>query len=386
MKFKNNLPESIESKFSNLARAKNRKKRKIYSLGLGEPFFDTPRSISNEAFRSIKHGNTRYADSRGTNTLRKQLTKKYNKKYNLNSNIKDYIVTSGSKMGLYIVLKSILDVNDNIINLYPCYPSYEPQIRLAQPKAKIIQLDLEKDFSLNIENLKKSFKKRIKAFVINSPNNPTGKIYTKDELYNIFNLVKKNKSWLILDLIYEDLDYLNERIIHFNEIFTYDKLIIVSGLSKSYAMTGWRIGYIYSKNKLINYMNKINQHLITNVPVFIQDAAVEALKNQNKKTNDFKEELKKNYEYFLNKFHNFKFHLPSKKGGMFLFIDISDYGLKSDLFCEKLLNKYKVATTPGIFFGKKWNDHIRISLSCNHNEFKIAVNKLSKFLNAFKKK
>ena len=271
----------------------NKKKRKIYSLGLGEPFYDTPKSISNAAYESIKNGNTRYSDSKGLSVLRKHLSYKYNNKYNLNSNSTDFLITTGSKMGFYIALKSILNPNDNIININPCYPSYEPQIMLAQPNSNIIKINLNKDFSLNLENLKKSFKKKIKVIVINTPNNPTGKIYLKEELIYILKLLKKNKTWLILDMIYEDLNYLDKKVIQFDEIFNYDKTIIVSGLSKSYAMTGWRVGYIFTKNNLINYMNKINQHLVTNVPVFIQHASLEALKNQNKSVIRFKEELKK---------------------------------------------------------------------------------------------
>ena len=134
---------------------------------------------------------------------------------------------------MFLTLKSILFRKDNIININPCYPSYLPQIILAQPNAKIVQLDLNNDFSLNVRSLKKSFKKKIKAIIINSPNNPTGKIYSNEELQIIFNLVKKNQSWLILDLIYEDLNYLNKKLTYFNKIFKYDKLVVVSGFSKS---------------------------------------------------------------------------------------------------------------------------------------------------------
>ncbi len=385
MKFKNKLPESIESKFSKLAREKNNNRRKIYSLGLGEPYFETPTSISNMAFKSIKKGNTRYSDSRGTLDLRKKLSIKYNKKYNISSNVNNYLITSGSKMALFLTLKSILFPKDNIININPCYPSYLPQIILAQPNAKIVQLDLNNDFSLNVRSLKKSFKKKIKAIIINSPNNPTGKIYSNEELQIIFNLVKKNQSWLILDLIYEDLNYLNKKLNYFSKIFKYNKLVVVSGFSKSYAMTGWRIGYIYTKNKLINYMNKLNQHIITNVPVFIQDASLEALKNQKNSINEFKLVLRKNYEYFIEKLDVYKFDLPNIVGGMFLLINISNFNLKSDQFCEELLKKHKVAATPGIFFGKNWDRYIRVSLSCDHLEFKKAINKLSIFIESIRK-
>ena len=187
-----------------------------------------------------------------------------------------------------------------------------------------------------------------------------------------------------MDLIYEDLSYLNHNIINNKHILNYEKLILVSGFSKSYSMTGWRIGYVFTKNKLLDLMLKINQHLITNVPLFIQDASIEALKNHDNQIKKFNKELKFNYEYLLLKLSKLGFKIPSYVGGMFIFIDISKFGLKSDIFCEKLLNEYKVAATPGIFFGSSWDSHIRISLSNYKNEFKLAINKLANFISSLK--
>ncbi len=385
MKFKKKISESIESRFSKLAKQKNKNKEKIYSLGLGEPFFETPKSISKMAFSSIISGNTRYSNPKGSLTLRKLISNKYNKKYKLSSSPNHFLVTPGSKFGLYLALKSILNSGDSIINIGPCYPSYEPQIYLSEPKTKIITLNLEDNFEININKLKKKFTKKVRAIIINSPNNPTGKIYTGKELFEIYNLAKKNDCWLIMDLIYEDLSYLNHKIISNNSILKYKKIILVSGFSKSYSMTGWRIGYIYTKNKLLDLMLKINQHLITNVPLFIQDASVEALRNHDLQIKKFNRVLKANYEYLSLKLSRSGFQIPSYVGGMFIFINISKYGMKSDLFCEKLLKEFKVATTPGIFFGSSWDNYIRISLSNYKNEFKSAINKLLTFTSSLNK-
>ncbi len=191
MKFKNKISDSIESRFSKLAKHKNKNKEKIYSLGLGEPYFETPKSISKKAFTSIISGNTRYSDAKGSFNLRKIISTKYNKKYNVDSSPNHFLITPGSKFGLYLVLKSILNPGDSIINISPCYPSYEPQIYLSEPKAKIITINLEKSFDLNISKLKKKITTKTKAIIINSPNNPTGKIYTEKELIEIYNLLKK---------------------------------------------------------------------------------------------------------------------------------------------------------------------------------------------------
>lgn len=380
MKIIKNLSDSIESKFSNLARKKNFKKQKIYSLGLGEPYFQTPKNISKSCFKSILDGNTRYSISNGTINLRTKISKKINNRLNIFSDYKNILITPGSKFSLYLILKSILQPKDTIINFKPCYPSYDPQILLAEPNARIISFNLDKRFNINFDRFSNLFIKRIKAVLINSPNNPTGKIFSKKELLQILNLVRKENAWIIFDSIYEDLNYLNYKFELPKELINYKKFIYISGFSKSYSMTGWRLGYIFTKNKIIEYMNKINQHLITNVPVFIQDAGLEALRNNNKDIRRFNLTLKKNFNHLNTQLKQYNFLLPDLIGGMFVFIDISRFRIKSDEFCEKLLNTYKVACTPGIFFGKKWDYHIRISLSSDHKIFVLSIKKLFKFM------
>lgn len=382
MKIIKTLSDSIESKFANLARKKNFKKQKIYSLGLGEPYFQTPKNISKSCFQSILDGNTRYSISNGTINLRSKISKKINNKLNTNSDYKNILITPGSKFSLYLILKSILQPQDKIINFKPCYPSYDPQILLAEPTSNIISFNLDKKFNLNFIRLSNLFRKNIKAVLINSPNNPTGKIFSKKELLQILTLVKKVNAWIIFDSIYEDLNYLNCKFEFPKELINYKKFLYISGFSKSYSMTGWRLGYIYTKNNIIDYMNKINQHLITNVPVFIQDAGLEALKNNKKDIKIFNLTLKKNFLYLNSQFKKYNFLLPDLLGGMFVFIDISRFGLKSDEFSEKLLHSYKVACTPGIFFGKKWDFYIRISLSNDHKIFIKSIEKLIKFMDS----
>lgn len=382
MKKINTLTESIESRFGNLARKKNLKKQKIYSLGLGEPFFDTPRNISKSAFQSILSGNTKYSESKGRLKLRKKLSQKFNNRFGANTNQDNFMITPGSKFGLYLSLKSILQPKDNIVNFKPCYPSYDPQILLSEPTSNIITINLEKNFEIDKKKLKKVFQKKIKAIIVNSPNNPTGKIFSNIELKNVFNLAKKKRTWLIFDSIYDELNYLNIKINVPKEIISYERLIYLNSFSKSYGMTGWRLGYVYSNKAILNYMNKINQHLLTNVPLFIQDAGLEALNRNRRDILSFNKNLKLNFEYFKNKMAKFEFNLPDIVGGMFIFIDISRFNLKSDIFCEKLLKTYKVACTPGIFFGKKWDSHIRISLSISHKEFIRSVDKFSNFIDS----
>jgi aspartate/methionine/tyrosine aminotransferase len=378
------LSESIESKFSNLAREKNLKKQKIHSLGLGEPYFNTPKNISETAFDSILNGNTRYSNSFGKFELRRLISKKINSNLHINSNFNNILITPGSKFALYLALKSILQPNDKVLNFKPCYPSYEPQILLSEPSAKILNYDLEKNYDLDFRKLKKFFSNNIKAIIVNSPNNPTGKIFTSKELSQVLKLAKKNNSWIVFDSIYEDLDYLNNRVKIPMTLLNYKNFIYLGGFSKSFSMTGWRLGYSFTKNNILNYMNKINQHLITNIPVFIQDAGIEALKNNKKDIRNFNKTLKLNYNYLYSKLLTYKFRTPKFMGGMFVFLDISRYKLKSDIFCEKLLINEKVACTPGIFFGENWDTHIRISLSSDHQDFIKAIEKFFSFIDNLK--
>ena len=380
----NKLKPSLESKFSDLARSLNKKKKIKYSLGLGEPAFNTPNQIINEAHRAMKHGFTRYSNPLGLRELIEKIKLKSKKENNISYSGNSVIVTPGSKMALSLALMSILKSNDEVIYFSPCYPSYLPQVILASNNVKPKEINLDKEnLILDFQKLKKRINFRTKAIIINSPHNPTGKMLSGSDFKKLEQILKKYpKCFLITDEIYEKLNFSGKKHISPASLKSIkNRTITINGFSKSFSMTGWRIGYCLANQNIINKMSLIQQHLNTNVPTFTQKAAIKTFKMNLKFLKKYNSNLLENFNFISKEFkkHN-KIKVINSDGGLFCFVDISKSNLKSDKFCFELLKKYSIAATPGIFFGKNWNNFIRISLAIDGSKFKSAIKKLKKFV------
>ncbi len=381
MSFPKNISESIESKFSKIAKKKDQKK--IISLGLGEPDFKTPPKIIKALNVGIKKGYTKYSNPMGFENLRYEISKKLRKENKISASPSEIIITLGAKMALSLCLQTILNKNETIINITPCYPSYIPQIFIAEQKCKLINFDLnKKNYSIDFKSLEKTINRyRAKIILINFPNNPTGKILSKNECNKLAKLIFKKKLIAISDEVYDLLNFTNKKII---SIGSYKKIanqvITINSFSKSFAMTGWRIGYMVAKNKMMNKICKMQQHVVTNIPGFIQYAALAAIKLNKKHIKNYKVILNNNFNYLIKKINKISYlkYSPSN-GGLFIFVNISKLKIKSDKFCSEFLKKTNVATTPGIYFGKKWDDHVRISLAANEKVFRKGANLFEKF-------
>ena len=382
MKSSKILKVSIESKFAALAKKYNKKKKKLISLGLGEPHFNTHKKIILSAFKAMKQGRTKYSNSIGIYNLRKKIAIKLEKENKIKINVDQILVTPGAKMALSLALGSILEKNDEIINILPCYPSYENQILIACPGARIKNVNLRKDnFELNIEDLKNKINKKTKAIILNFPHNPTGRMLTKKEFSNIKNLLDKQKCWILSDEIYESLSFNGQKHYSFGSVKSLSsRVITINGFSKAYSMTGWRIGYLCAPKIVIDKANLLQQNLNTNVPEFSQIAASKAMKMPKSYLRNNNLKLLRNWKYLKEKIALTKnLKLNKTYGGLFAFINIAATKLKSDKFCYLLLKKYNVASIPGIYFGNRWDDHFRVSLSCKYEEFKNGINCIVKF-------
>lgn len=381
----NQIAESLESKFSNLANKLNKKKKIKYSLGLGEPSFNTPKQIIKAANIAMVKGFTRYSSPFGIEKLRLAIVKKYSKKIKKKLNIKNVIITPGSKMALSLSLMSILKDNDEIIYFSPCYTSYLPQILITNIKVKPIKILLRKsDFKIDIERLQKKLNKKTKAIIFNFPNNPTGQILDKESYFQIRKLLLKfKKCTIICDEIYDDLFFEKKKkySFFFDPKFT-NRAILINGFSKNFSMTGWRIGYCIADQNIIKKMSLYQQHISTNVPVFTQLAALESFKIKKNFLTIYKKNLLENFRYLCKIFEKSKkFKVKASYGGLFCFVDISGYRMNSDDFCSIILKKLSIAITPGIFFGSEWKKYVRISLAIENKYFVKAVQKLKIFLN-----
>jgi aspartate aminotransferase len=386
MKLSPEIQDSLELRFAALARKMNEKGEPIISLGLGEPSFPTPTLIIDAAAEAMKQGYTRYSNPFGLFELREAICKKLEIDNGIKADPSEIMVTSGAKMALSLVLASILQPGDEIINIVPCYPSYIPQIRIAEPEAVIRNIDLLKaDFSLDLDAIRANFSPRTKALIINFPHNPTGKMLSKRELNGLVSLLEDHDCWLISDEIYERLNFSGCKHLSPGSIASIaDRTITINGFSKAFSMTGWRIGYLVAKGPIMNTISKLQQHINTNVPPFIQKAALTALSIPADFINVYNNQLEVNSCALYTAISSGSIlRLRKSEGGLFAFVDISGTSLNSDEFCTQLLRNQSVAATPGVVFGSAWDKYIRISLSASQDNFSEGVDRLLSFSAGF---
>lgn len=378
------LQDFLFLKFSETARKLNQKKKKIISLGLGEPGFKTPKKIIKAINSGIDKGLTKYSNPAGLLDLRIKIAKKLNLENKIKAKATNIVVTNGAKFASMLTFMSLLEPKDEVINITPCYVSYVPQIRIAEPDCKIINVPLDKkNFSLNMKKIKNKISKKTKLVIVNFPHNPTGRILPYKQIKELVKLANKHNFFILSDEVYEKLNFSNK--IYFSpaslKMSSLDRIIVVNGFSKSYSMTGYRIGYALFPDSLIKTAIKLQQHLFNNVPAFIQYAAIKALDLPNSFLDKYKTDLKKCSDYLVLKLKKSKkLSVINPQAGFFAFINIKLTKLSSDEFSEKLLSKKFVATIPGIVFGREWDDHVRVSFSAGFKEFKIGVDRILEFV------
>lgn len=379
MKLSPEIQDSLELRFSALARQMNEKGERIISLGLGEPGFPTPPDIVEAAVEAMRKGMTRYSNPFGLPELREAICAKLASDNGIQAKPSEIMVTPGAKMALSLALAALLEPGDEVINILPCYPSYLPQIRIAEPDAVIRNIDLlRKDFSLDLQRLQDALSPRTKVIILNFPHNPTGKMLSEGELNGLVDLLSAHSCWLISDEIYERLNFSGMPHLSPGAIPALaERTITINGFSKAYSMTGWRIGYLVAKGPIMKTISKVQQHMNTNVAPFIQKAAVTALAMPMGFLEVYNQQLATNAATLnaaVTQTH--QLYLRNSEGGLFAFLDISATGLTSDVFCSRLLEEHSVAATPGVSFGAAWDQHVRISLASTEDSFAEGVRRL----------
>ena len=381
MHFEKEVGESLTYKFAQAAGEMKAQGKEIISLGLGEPDFKTPNYVLEATMKAMQEGFTHYSATQGWPELRKLIAEDCNKSYGSAYTMNDVVVTPGIKAAVYFSLAAILEPGDEIILISPYYVSYPAMVKLAEPTAKIVNVTLSKDFTLDAEKLKAAFNPKTKAILINTPNNPTGMVLSKEEVELVVKLAVENDAYIISDEVYEKLTYSGYQHTSFglySEIK--DKLIICNGYSKSHAMTGWRLGYAIGAHDIIAKMNKLQQHINTNTCTFTQVGACSIYKNEPVHIKPYVEELEKRINYFdaeLNKLDYISGVKP--KAGFFYFIDISATGVDSNTFCADLLKKTGIASTPGVTFGSEWDNYVRFSIAVPMATLERAVSLLKSY-------
>ena len=355
----------------------------VIGLGAGEPDFDTPDNIKQAAIKAINKGDTKYTAVDGTPALKKAIIGKFKRENNLDYSIEQITVGAGGKQVLYNTFAATLNKGDEVIIPAPFWVSYPDMVLLAGGKPKIIKCTEKEGFKLTPKKLKKSITKKTKWLILNSPSNPTGAGYTKKEIEDLAKVLVKNKKVHILsDDIYEHIKYDNFNFYTMAQIKNMkDRTLTMNGVSKSYAMTGWRIGYAAGPKSIISAIRKIQSQSTSNPSSVSQAAAVEAL-NGNQ---DFIEVRSKSFkdrrDFVVNSLNNIKGISCNKPNGAFYVFPSCKklLGKKTKLktdsdFVEKLLIKENVAAVQGSAFGL--DGYFRISYATSMDNLKKAMNKI----------
>ena len=374
-KIKNIKPSGIR-KFFDIARTIP----DCISLGVGEPDFDTPWHIAEEGIYAIESSKTFYTSNQGLLELREEISKWNKRKYNLSYSPDEIIVTTGGSEAIDIALRSIINPGDEIIILEPSYVSYEPIVILSGGIPKIIKLKNENSFKLTKEELQEAITPKTKALLINYPNNPTGAIMDKDDLLKITDVIIKNDLLVISDEIYSELTYGKTHTSIGSLEGMRDRTITINGFSKSFSMTGWRLGYLMGPKGIIDEIKKIHQYSIMCAPTISQYAGIEALKNGDNDIENMKAEYNLRRNYLLNELKRLNIPCFVPEGAFYIFPDIHKFNKSSEDFATDLLKKERLVVVPGTAFGSSTDSFIRISYAYSLDSLKEAMKRLERYI------
>ncbi|MCK6207575.1 aminotransferase [Bacillus infantis] len=353
----------------------------VISLGVGEPDFVTPWSVREAAILSLEQGYTSYTANAGLLELRQEIAsymgKSFGVQYEPESEI---IVTVGASQAIDIALRAILDQGDEVIVIEPCFVSYAPLVSLAGGTPVSVQTRKEDDFKILPTQLEQAITQRTKAILLCSPNNPTGTMLSGKELEAIAAVAEKHDLLVLSDEIYAELVY-DEEYTSFASISGMkERTLLISGFSKGFAMTGWRLGFICAPKEISQAMLKIHQYSMMCAPTMAQFAALEALRTGRGDVESMQKSYRRRRNYFVQSLEDVGLpcHIPG--GAFYAFPSIEGTGLTSEQFAEQLLLEEKVAVVPGNVFGESGEGHIRCSYASSMEQLQEAVKRIGRFL------
>ena len=353
----------------------------VCSFSAGEPDFPTPEHICQAAKKALDEGKTRYGPAAGESKLREAIAHKLQTDNGLDYQPENIIVTNGGKYSLFNLIQALIETGDEVIIPAPYWLSYPEMVKLAGGKPVIIDTLAVNNYKITPEQLKQAITPQSKLFVLNSPSNPTGAVYTPEEINTLAQIIVDSDLLVVSDEIYEKILY--DGVQHFSigavspEIFK--RTIISNGFAKSYSMTGWRVGYAAAPLELIQAMTKIQSHSTSNVCTFAQYGALAALEGSQACVQEmlsaFTQRRKVMYEGIQS---IAKLDCTQPYGAFYLFIDIGATGMKSLEFCDRLLESQQVAAVPGVAFGA--DNCIRLSYATDMNTIEKGLDRLEKFV------
>ncbi|MEH1869612.1 MAG: pyridoxal phosphate-dependent aminotransferase [Nostoc sp.] len=353
----------------------------VCSFSAGEPDFDTPAHIKAAAVKALDEGKTKYGAAAGEPKLREAIAHKLKNDNGLDYKSENVIVTNGGKHSLYNLMVALIDPGDEVIIPAPYWLSYPEMVTLVGGVSVIVPTDATTGYKITPEKLRKAITPKTKLFILNSPSNPTGMVYTPDEIKALAQVVVDADIFVVSDEIYEKILYDGAEHISIGslgkEIF--DRTLISNGFAKAYSMTGWRLGYLAGPVEIIKAASTIQGHSTSNVCTFAQYGAIAALQSSQDCVEEMRQAFAKRRQVMLDRLNAIPGLSTAKPDGAFyLFPDISKIGLKSLEFCDALLEKHQVAVIPGIAFGA--DDNIRLSYATDMATIEKGMDRLEKFV------
>lgn len=351
------------------------------SLGVGEPDFDTPWHIRDEGIYSLEKGRTFYTSNAGLRELKVEICNYLHRKQGLQYDADhETLVTVGGSEAIDIGLRAMINPGEEVLIPQPSYVSYEPCAILAGAVPVIINLKAENEFRLTAKELEEAITDKTKVLILPFPNNPTGAIMERKDLEEIAKVIIEKDIFVMSDEIYAELTYKGEHVSIASIPGMKERTILINGFSKSYAMTGWRLGYACGPKDIIEQMVKIHQFAIMCAPTTSQYAAVEALKNGDHDVQEMREAYNQRRRYLLHAFQEMGLECFEPYGAFYVFPSIREFGMTSDEFATRFLEEEKVAVVPGTAFGDCGEGFLRISYAYSLDNLKLAIDRLKSFV------
>lgn len=351
------------------------------SLGVGEPDFAMPYHIREAGVRAMQSGKTFYTANSGLYDLRKEICNYTERRIGLIYNPdNEVLVTVGGSEAIDIALRTIINPGDEILYIEPSFVSYMPCIVMAGGIPVPIELKAENQFRLTGKQLEDSITQHSKVLILSYPNNPTGAIMEKDNLAEIAEVAKSHNMLVISDEIYSELTYGKEHISIASLPQMKDRTILINGFSKNFAMTGWRLGYVFAQKEIMEQMTKVHQYVIMCAPTVSQYAAIEAMKNGEQDAAHMRESYNQRRRYLYHELNRLGLPCFEPEGAFYMFPDIREFGMTSEEFAMDLLKQAKVAVVPGSAFGESGEGFVRISYAYSIDELKKAIVRIERYI------
>ena len=354
----------------------------VISLGVGEPDFPTPWEIRKAGILSLESGKTRYTANRGLIKLRREIATYMDRKYQMQFDPdREILVTVGGSEAIDMSLRAIICPGDEIIVPQPSYVCYEPMVRICGGVPVILETTAENDFKVTPDMLRRAITPKTKALILPYPCNPTGAIMEREDLELVAEVLRDTNVIVLSDEIYAELTFGGKKHVSIGSLEGMkERCVIINGFSKTYSMTGWRMGYACGPREIIEQVTKIHQYAIMSAPTTAQYAAIEALRNGDEAVQAMYEEYDMRRRLIVSGFNKIGLACREPKGAFYAFPCIRSTGMTSDEFCEKLLYSKKVAVVPGTAFGASGEGFIRASYCYSTEHIKEALSRIEEFL------